>query len=229
MHDAGDKIVMARINSRYTPGTGDRGYTNYMSIREGNTIKSKIEDRKDGSICRVYHAAEEARLFLNRTLDIDCVVFASTGLQEHLKLIEMNMACYSGFAHYLGDSPKCVPPKDYIYKLIEGAEYYNAELSHSPDFVHETKSLAVWSLYYLNELIRKLETEYVAWMHHPRVIRNIYDWFIDRPEDVVELGQNIIYMSALLNRMSKFIDAAARHENMVLGLPESHWQAKAVG
>ena len=217
-----------RLNTKYHPGAGDRGYTNYMSVREGDRIKSRIVDRKDGSICRVYQSAEAARLFLNKMLDIDEVTFETEGLYEQLKFIEMTMACYSGFAHYLGDSPKCVPSQDYIHELIEATEAYQSRLMNAQDFVHETKHIAVWNLYRLNELIRKLETEYVGWMYHDRVIQNIYDWFVDKPDEVVELGQNIIYMSALLNRMSKFIDAAARHENLMRGLPETYWQAKAL-
>ncbi len=227
MYDAGGKMNN-RLHTKYHPGTGDRGYTNYMSVREGDRIKTKIEDRKDGSICRVYHSAEEARMFLNKILDIDKVTFVTQGLHEQLKQIEMTMACYSGFAHYLGDSPKCVPSQDYIHELIEATVVYQSQLSNAPDFVHECKHIAIWNLYHLNELIRELETEYVGWMYHDRVIRNIYDWFVDRPEEVVELGQNIIYMEALLNRMSKFVDAAARHENLMRGLPETYWQAKAI-
>ena len=217
-----------RLNIKYHPGTGDRGYTNYMSVREGDRIKTKIEDRKDGSICRVYHSAEEARMFLNKILDIENLIFVTEELHGQLKIIEMTMACYSGFAHYLGDSPKNVPSQEYIQELVNATETYKRKLPNAPDFVHSVKNYEVWCLYHLNELIRQLETEYVGWMYHDRVIRNIYDWFVDRPDEVVELGQNILYMSALLNRMSKFIDAAARHENLMRGLPETYWQAKAI-
>jgi hypothetical protein len=156
------------------------------------------------------------------------LTFVSEGLHEQLKIIEMTMSCYSGFAHYLGDSPKNVPSENYIDELAEKTIAYKSKLPNAPDFVHSVKNYEVWCLYHLNELIRKLETEYVGWMYHDRVIRNIYDWFVDRPEEIVELGQNILYMSALLNRMSKFVDAAARHENLMRGLPETYWQAKAI-
>lgn len=217
--------MSARLNVRYRPGTGDRGYTNYMSVREGDRIKSKIEVRKDDPICFIYQDCEAIRLYLERFF-LEGNQLLTEGLADELVFLKRNIACYSGFCHYLGDSPKCVFPEDYVTQIDSLTQLYQRALQNAPDFVHDCQSLTVVALYDVNELVRELETHYCAWQHHPNVVRNIYDFFADRPEDVVELGQNILYMSTILNRLSKFLDAAARHENALLGLPETYWQAK---
>lgn len=220
-------MTLTRLTTRYRPGAGDRGYTNYMSVREGNNIKAKIEVRKDDPICFIYQDCEAIRLYLER-LFLEGAKFQTQGLTEELLFLKQNIACYSGFCHYLGYSPKCVFPDDYVERVSTLTDLYKSALEDAPDFVHDCQSLTVLSLYDVNELVRELETHYSSWQHHPNVVRNLYDFFADRPEEVVELGQNILYMSTILNRLSKFLTEAARHENHLLGLPESYWQARVV-
>lgn len=217
--------MQTRLSTKYRPGTGDRGYTNYMSVREGDRIISKIEVRKDDPICFIYQDCEAIRLYLERFFRSGNQL-QTEALTDELVFLQKNISCYAGFCHYLGDSPKCVFPERYVDKIDQLTRLYQDALENAPDFVHDCQSLTIISIYEINELVRKLETHYCAWRHHPHVIRNIYDFFADRPEDVVQLGQDILYMSTILNRLSKFLDAAARHENALLGLPETYWQAK---
>lgn len=214
---------MARINTRYKPGSGDAGYSQILGKLSGDRIQY-IELRKDDPACFVSADCQELSLLIDEILIQWQPV--SEGLADELEYLRENAYCFGGFSFLLGNSAKNVFPDDYLSKLDNLIELYNSQLDNAPDFVQRRKHLLVVRLNQLNEIVRKVERHFVTWQYHSEVVKSLYELIATEPERAIRVGHDILYMLAILNRLSKFLFAAARHENMLLGLPESYWQAQ---